>query len=81
VLLRCIPVPGKTRPGAHLGSIPGLVPNLVGELRGCSFRNRCAHAFAACAGANVGLKEIAAGRAYRCLLAPAQCAENAQAAE
>jgi peptide/nickel transport system ATP-binding protein len=81
-LLRCIPVPGKTRPGEHLGSIPGIVPNLVGELRGCSFRNRCKHEFTACAGANIGLKEIAAGRAYRCLLSPAQCAENAlEAAE
>ncbi len=76
-LLRCIPVPGKTRRGEHLGSIPGLVPNLVGEQRGCSFRNRCPHAFAACAGANIGLKEIAAERAYRCLLTPAQCAGNA----
>ena len=76
-LLRCIPVPGKTKRGEALGSIPGLVPNLLGELRGCSFHNRCAHAFAACAGSNVGLKEIAAGRAYRCLLSPAQCAANA----
>jgi peptide/nickel transport system ATP-binding protein len=78
-LLRCIPVPGRTRPGAHLGSIPGLVPNLVGELRGCSFRNRCAYAFTPCGSANTGLKEIAAGRSYRCLLTPAQCAENALA--
>jgi peptide/nickel transport system ATP-binding protein len=76
-LLRCIPVPGKTKPGAHLGAIPGLVPNLVGELRGCSFLNRCAHALTACGGANVALKEIADGHAYRCLLPPAQCAKNA----
>ena len=76
-LLRCIPVPGKTKPGAHLGSIPGLVPNLVGELRGCSFLNRCAHALTACGGAKVALKEIADGHAYRCLLPPAQCAKNA----
>jgi peptide/nickel transport system ATP-binding protein len=81
-LMRCIPVPGRTRRGEHLGSIPGLVPNLIGELKGCSFRNRCAHAFAACAGSNIGLKETAPGRAYRCLLSPAQCAENAlEAAE
>ncbi len=79
-LLRCIPVPGKTRRGERLGSIPGLVPNLIGELAGCSFRNRCAHAFADCAGADVGLQELAPGRAYRCLLSPGQCAENALAA-
>jgi peptide/nickel transport system ATP-binding protein len=81
-LLRCIPVPGRTRRGEHLGSIPGLVPNLVGEQRGCSFRNRCPHEFAACAGADVALKELGPDRAYRCLLSPAQCAENAlEAAE
>jgi peptide/nickel transport system ATP-binding protein len=81
-LMRCIPVPGRTRRGAALGSIPGLVPNLIGELSGCSFRNRCPHAFAACASSNIGLKETAPGRAYRCLLSPEQCAENAlEAAE
>ncbi len=79
-LLRCIPVPGKTRRGEHLGSIPGLVPNLFGELSGCSFRNRCTHAFASCASVDVGLQELAPGRAYRCLLSPGQCADNALAA-
>ncbi len=76
-LLRCIPVPGKTKRGGHLGSIPGLVPNLIGELSGCSFRNRCAHAFAACEGSDVGLHGVAPGRGYRCLMSPDQCAENA----
>jgi peptide/nickel transport system ATP-binding protein len=81
-LLRCIPVPGRTRRGEHLGSIPGLVPNLVGEQRGCSFRNRCPHAFAACAASTIRLKEVAPERAYRCLLSPAECAANAlEAAE
>ena len=48
-LLSSIPVPGKTPPGARLGAIPGIVPSLVGELRGCAFRDRCAHASAVCA--------------------------------
>ena len=43
-LLRCIPVPGKTKRGERLGSVPGIVPNLVGDLEGCMFRNRCPHA-------------------------------------
>ncbi len=43
-LLECIPMPGQTPRGGHLGSIPGMVPSLIGELRGCSFRDRCAHA-------------------------------------
>ena len=42
-LLACIPVPGRTRRGDHLGTIPGLVPSLVGEMRGCHFAGRCPH--------------------------------------
>lgn len=81
-LMRCIPVPGRTKPGDHLGSIPGIVPNLIGELAGCSFRNRCAYAYSGCASTNVRLKETQPGRGYRCLLSPEQCAANAfEAAE
>ncbi|MGC1505853.1 MAG: ABC transporter ATP-binding protein [Sulfitobacter sp.] len=43
-LLRCIPLPGKSERGARLGTIPGIVPSLVGEVKGCAFRTRCAHA-------------------------------------
>jgi peptide/nickel transport system ATP-binding protein len=48
-LLACIPVPGKTRRGEELGSIPGIVPSLVGTLVGCSFRERCDFSSAVCA--------------------------------
>jgi len=78
-LLRCIPVPGRTRRGQHLGSIPGLVPSLVGEIAGCAFRNRCPHAFDACATTAVALAALGPERAYRCLLAPEHCATNALA--
>ena len=47
-LLACIPVPGRTRRGDHLGTIPGLVPSLVGTMRGCHFAGRCPHAIDAC---------------------------------
>lgn len=47
-LLRSIPIPGHTRPGEHLGSIPGLVPSLVGTEQGCAFRSRCDRATDAC---------------------------------
>jgi peptide/nickel transport system ATP-binding protein len=77
-LLQCIPVPGKTAPGQHLGSIPGMVPNLIGTLRGCSFRERCPYAFARCGEESVPVAEVAAGRGYRCLLAAEQSAANAQ---
>jgi peptide/nickel transport system ATP-binding protein len=67
-LLDCIPVPGKTRPGAKLGSIPGMVPSLVGALGGCQFLGRCAYALPACAAAPVPLRALVPGRASRCLL-------------
>ena len=79
-LLRCIPVPGKVKRRARLGSIPGLVPSLIGDSKGCAFRNRCRHAFEDCAGAHIALAELSPGRAYRCLLPPGQCAANAAAA-
>ena len=47
-LLRCIPQPGKTERGKALGTIPGIVPSLVGEVQGCAFRTRCPHAVDAC---------------------------------
>jgi len=47
-LLACIPVPGRTRRGDHLGTIPGLVPSLVGTMRGCHFAGRCPHVTDAC---------------------------------
>jgi peptide/nickel transport system ATP-binding protein len=77
-LLRCIPVPGKTQRGAHLGSIPGIVPSLIGEIRGCAFANRCRYTFEDCLTADVPLAETSPGRGYRCLLSDAQCLENAK---
>ena len=76
-LLACIPVPGRTQRGEHLGSIPGLVPTPIGDLTGCTFRNRCQYAVADCANQDLDLREISAGRAYRCLLSPEVCARNA----
>jgi len=73
-LMECIPVPGKTRPGQKLGSIPGIVPTPIGDLKGCSFRNRCYAAGPQCAMEEVSLREVSPGRAYRCLLSPEACA-------
>jgi peptide/nickel transport system ATP-binding protein len=47
-LLKCLPVPGRTRRGAHLGTIPGSVPSLIGNLSGCCFANRCEYAAPIC---------------------------------
>ena len=45
-----------------------MVPTPIGDLRGCSFRNRCALAREACRLADVDLVEFAPGRSYRCVL-------------
>ncbi len=68
-LLRCIPVPGKTRRGERLGSMPGIVPNLVGELHGCMFRNRCPYAVEACASWDEAIR-LDDGHAYNCIRPP-----------
>ncbi len=48
-LMSCIPIPGRTERGGRLGTIAGIVPHLVGDIRGCSFRDRCAYARPQCA--------------------------------
>ncbi|WP_417769151.1 ABC transporter ATP-binding protein [Stappia sp.] len=65
-LLRCIPVPGKTKPGEHLGSIPGIVPSLIGKVEGCAFRSRCELAEDACS-SSVPVRRPGADHAYRCI--------------
>ncbi|GGE97235.1 ABC transporter ATP-binding protein [Stappia taiwanensis] len=66
-LLRCIPVPGKTERGSELGSIPGIVPSLVGKVSGCVFRTRCEEATEACRG-EIPYRESAEGRHnFRCV--------------
>ncbi len=69
-LMRCIPIPGKTRPGQRLETIPGIVPTPIGDLRGCAFRNRCALARPECAWGNVEEVWLSPERSYRCILDP-----------
>ena len=47
-LLDCIPIRGKVKKGQHLGTIPGIVPSLIGDISGCAFRTRCKYAQEAC---------------------------------
>jgi peptide/nickel transport system ATP-binding protein len=67
-LIASIPIPGRTEPGGRLGSIPGTVPSLFGDIKGCAFRERCAHAATACAAAIP--VHAAGGHAWRCVLEP-----------
>ena len=41
-LMSCIPVPGKVKRGDPLGTIPGIVPSLLGDFNGCRFEGRWA---------------------------------------
>ena len=75
-LLRCIPIPGETPKGSRLGSIPGVVPNLIGELGGCMFRNRCAFATPRCAGDELALESVGDGHRYACVLTPQAADRN-----
>lgn len=65
-LLSCIPVPGRTAPGSQLGTIPGVVPALVGELSGCAFSDRCRFAQASCRQA-IPVHDNGAGQHWRCI--------------
>ena len=68
-LMRCIPVPGKTKPGEPLGSIPGMVPSLVGKFTGCRFAERCNHVTDACRQSDIELRaESGATQGYRCII-------------
>jgi peptide/nickel transport system ATP-binding protein len=75
-LLRCIPIPGKTVRGERLGSIPGIVPSLIGEVDGCAFRTRCDVAQPQCANA-VPEREASRGHSYRCIHADVAVKEPA----
>jgi len=66
-LMECIPVPGKTKPGEKLGSIPGIVPTPIGELWGCSFRSRCSLAGPECANRGLEVTKISDNRSFRCI--------------
>lgn len=65
-LMSCIPVPGRTPPGGKLGTIAGVVPSLVGDLHGCAFRDRCAHAKPVCE-STVPIHGSAEGQSWRCI--------------
>jgi peptide/nickel transport system ATP-binding protein len=66
-LIACLPVPGRTARGAPLGVIKGLVPSLVGDMRGCHFAGRCPFAIDACRTTAVPLETASAGHEVRCI--------------
>ena len=68
-LMAAVPVPGKVRRGAPLGTIAGVVPSLVGEIDGCAFRARCPSAHDACLRLPP-MRSVGDDRRYRCHLPP-----------
>ncbi len=78
-LLDCIPKRGQSASLGPLGSIPGIVPSLVGDTSGCSFRNRCALAHAACRHGDIALAQAGDAHAYACVLTPQQARGEAPA--
>ena len=69
-LMSAVPVPGKVRRGAPLGTIAGVVPSLVGDIDGCAFRARCPSAHDACL-RPPPVRNAGEARSYRCHLLPA----------
>jgi peptide/nickel transport system ATP-binding protein len=70
-LISCIPIPGRTIPGGKLGTIPGVVPSLLGEMTGCAFRERCTFAQTSCAG-SIPVHQTTQGHQWRCVLEVAE---------
>ncbi|MFO1080966.1 MAG: ABC transporter ATP-binding protein [Reyranellaceae bacterium] len=68
-LLRCVPVPGRTRRDEPLGSIPGTVPRIGPGFAGCAFRERCDFADETCA-RPAPRQAAGPGHDYLCRLAP-----------
>ncbi len=76
-LISCIPIPGKTKRGEPLGSIPGMVPSLIGHMQGCHFAGRCGYAHNACLAGPVAMRPgLTGGHLYRCVLPLDQSARN-----
>lgn len=63
-LLACVP---SRRRGTRLGMIPGIVPSLIGETKGCQFRNRCSEAKPDCAASDISLRSVAPRHTCRCI--------------
>ena len=61
-LLSCMPDTGR---GSRLGQIAGIVPSLVGEMRGCAFRTRCGAATEACRG-DIPVHRRGSGHSWSC---------------
>ena len=67
-LMGSIIVPEEGLRDVKLASIPGTPPNLKNPPRGCRFAKRCKYVRTECQVLSVGLRKLANGREYRCIL-------------
>ena len=67
-LLECTPNLESGEKLTRLGTIPGIVPTMIGTLKGCSFANRCQYRQKECVLKDPPITVLSAGRSYRCLL-------------
>ena len=64
-LLSCMPDASRS---GRLGQIPGVVPSLIGDMRGCAFRTRCPHATDPCRD-DIPVHRDPGGHSWRCTIA------------
>jgi peptide/nickel transport system ATP-binding protein len=74
-LMGSIIVPEKGLRGIKLASIPGVPPNLKNPPAGCRFAERCKFAQPECRAISLTLRDVAGGRAYRCILSEKELKE------
>lgn len=74
-LMQCLPSGVRAQPGARLGSIPGIVPNLVGGIKGCGFAGRCPAVREVCRSADIALRAVGGTQEARCILPPEEVAK------
>jgi len=67
-LMGSIIVPESGLRDVKLTSIPGVPPNLKNLPSGCRFAERCKYVRPVCRAMTVDLRELAYGRAYRCII-------------
>ena len=67
-LLKCIPDLESAEKRPRLGTIPGIVPSMIGTPTGCSFANRCPFKQEDCVLQMPSMTVLSAGRGHRCLL-------------
>jgi len=67
-LLHCLLQPGKQKANLRLGTIPGVVPSLIGKIKGCAFSNRCPVILPNCESQSIEFADVEPGHAFRCLV-------------